>query len=68
MKETVSEYCLDSSAQIVRECPDCIDKYMKLTASLYERLNRAIAWLKRIEVQYPGSINPGAIERHLMNE
>lgn len=30
-----------------------------------ERLATAIRWLKRIEIEYPGSINEGAIKKHL---
>jgi hypothetical protein len=61
------EYCVDKTAPVEKDCPDCIDRYMELTKELHEKLARAISWLQRIEKQYPGSVNPGAIERHLIS-
>ena len=63
------EFCEDEAGTVIRECPDCFDKYINWTEGLHrvatEKLATAIRWLRRLEKQYPGCINADAIEKHL---
>lgn len=38
----------------------------ELVPELVESLERAVRWLRRLEGEYPGCLNPDAIEKHLM--
>lgn len=46
---------------------DLLKKALNEKASLFDRLNKAIHWLRRLEEEYPGCINKDAIAKHLEN-
>jgi len=45
-----------------------VDEMVEENKSLKERLGTAIAWLRRLEREYPGCLNEGAIDHHLTEE
>jgi hypothetical protein len=44
---------------------DRMDWLMAQRAELLETLKRAEQWLRRLEQEHPGCLNPGAIDRHI---
>ena len=66
-------YCEDRAAPIEKDCPGCVDAlydYAKLAKRCCDdadkRLATAVRWLRRLEREHPGCLNPGAIEKHLV--
>jgi hypothetical protein len=45
-----------------------VDRLVEENNGLKERLDTAVRWLRRLEQEHPGCLNPDAIDKHLLSE
>lgn len=63
-------YCGGPAGIDVVERPEGPEHYSKVECAknLKNSLGIAVRWLRRLEKEYPGCLNEGAIDRHISSE
>lgn len=59
---------LDQAIRDGNRLADALVKSRAEVLDLQERLATAVRWLRRLEAEYPGCLNEGAIERHITSD